>query len=169
LSMADRVAVMRRGRIVQVGTPRQLYTRPESAFVAEFIGGTNLLPGRLEEISDLWKVKTEAGIVKALNGAKAAVGDLVFCSVRPEAVRLQSPEESSNVAFSEPMNHLTGEVQSIMYLGDSEQYSLRLANGTSIRAVEYNPRTERADVGARVALQIDARDIVVLPQEEVGD
>ena len=42
LSMADRIAVMRRGRIVQVGTPRQLYTRPESAFVAEFIGGTNL-------------------------------------------------------------------------------------------------------------------------------
>ena len=47
LSMADRIAVMRRGRVVQAGTPRELYNRPESAFVAEFIGGTNLLRGTL--------------------------------------------------------------------------------------------------------------------------
>jgi ABC-type Fe3+/spermidine/putrescine transport system ATPase subunit len=167
LSMADRIAVMRRGRIVQVGTPRQLYTCPESAFVAEFIGGTNLLPGRLEQIDDLLTVRTQIGMVRALNGVKGmARGDLVFCAVRPEAARLKLAEKSSNVTPSERTNHLTGEVQSIMYLGDSEEYSLRLADGVLLRAVEYNPTTRKVEIGDRVDLELDARDVVVLPQEE---
>ena len=126
LSMADRIAVMRRGRVVQVGTPRQLYTRPESAFVAEFIGGTNLLPGTLDERGDLLTVKTPVGLIRAVNGANdIARGDLVFCSVRPESLRLQTEGP-----LSAELNQLTGEIQSIMYFGDSEQYSLRLTDGT---------------------------------------
>lgn len=163
LSMADRIAVMRRGRIVQVGSPRQLYTRAESAFVAEFIGGTNLLPGTLEESGEWLTVRTQVGAVRALNGEKAmARGDPVVCSVRPESVRLQRTDEP----MSEEPNRLTGKVQSIMYLGDSEQYSVRLADGTFIRALEYNPTARKAEVGDRVALQIDARDVIVLPREE---
>jgi iron(III) transport system ATP-binding protein len=166
LSMADRIAVMRRGRIVQVGTPRQLYTHPESSFVAEFIGGANLLPGRLEESGDLLTVRTPFGMVRALNGVKGTNrGDAVFCSVRPESVRVKPAEESP----SEPINRLTAEVQSIMYLGDSEEYCLRLADGVLIRAVDYTPTTRRIDVGDRVALEIDPRDVVVLPQEESID
>jgi iron(III) transport system ATP-binding protein len=170
LSMADRIAVMRRGRIVQVGTPRQLYTRPESAFVAEFIGGTNLLPGRLEDAGDLLTVKTQVGIVHALNGVKGtARGNLVLCSVRPESVRLRPADESNSATPSGQINQLIGEVQSIMYLGDSEQYSLRLADDTVVLAVEHNPTTRKAEVGDRVALQLDARDVVVLPQEAPSD
>jgi iron(III) transport system ATP-binding protein len=165
LSMADRIAVMRQGRIVQVGTPRELYTRPESPFVAEFIGRTNLLPGRLEECGDLLTVRTQVGLLGALDGVRGvAKGDLVFCSVRPESLRL-----SAEAPRAELLNQLTGEVQNIMYLGDSEQYSLRLADGTVVRAVEYNPTARKAAVGDRVALQIDARDVMVLPQEEPGD
>jgi iron(III) transport system ATP-binding protein len=166
LSMADRIAVMRRGRIVQVGTPRELYTRPESAFVAEFIGGANLLPGTLEESGDLLTVRTPFGMVRALNGAKGTSrGDAVFCSVRPESVRVQPAEESP----LEPINRLTAEVESIMFLGDSEEYCLRLADSALIRAVDYTPAMRRADVGDRVALEIDPRDVVVLPQEEPID
>jgi len=166
LSMADRIAVMRQGRIVQVGTPRELYTRPESAFVAEFIGRTNLLPGRLEECGDLLTVRTEVGVFGALDGVKGVEkGDLVFCSVRPESLRLSAAEEPR----AELLNRLTGEVQNIMYLGDCEQYSLRLADGTMVRAVEYNPTARKAAVGDRVALEVDPRDVMVLPREEPGD
>jgi hypothetical protein len=56
-----------------------------------------------------------------------------------------------------------------MYLGDNEQYSLRLAHGVTLRAVEYNPTASKAGVGDRVGLQFDARDVVVLRQEELGD
>jgi iron(III) transport system ATP-binding protein len=166
LSMADRIAVMRRGRIVQIGTPRELYTRAESAFVAEFIGQTNLLPGRLEEFGDLLKVRTQMGLLRALNVTKGVgKGDLVFCSVRPESVRLSAPEGPTG----ELHNELIGEVLSIMYLGDSEQYSLRLADGTLVRALEHHPTTRKAEVGDRVSLQLDARDVTVLPQEDRGE
>jgi iron(III) transport system ATP-binding protein len=166
LSMADRIAVMRRGRIVQAGTPRQLYTRPESVFVAEFIGRTNWLPGTLEERDDLLTVRTPLGVIHALEGVKGIVrGDRVLCSVRPESVRLHSAGRPT----AEPLNQLTGEVQSIMYLGDSEQYTLCLADGTLIRAVEYNPREKRVEVGDRVAIEVDARDVIVLPLEDQGD
>lgn len=165
LSMADRIAVMVRGRAVQVGTPRQLYTRPESAFVAEFIGGTNLLPGTLDERGDLLTVRTQVGLIRAVNGAKdIARGDLVFCSIRPESLRLQTEG-----ALSAELNQLTGEIQSIMYFGDSEQYSLRLTDGTLVRAVEYNQTARAAEVGKRVTLAIDPRDVIVLPQEKLGD
>jgi iron(III) transport system ATP-binding protein len=169
LSMADRIAVMRRGRFVQAGTPHELYTRPESAFVAEFIGGTNLIRGTLEEVGELLTVKTQAGIVRGKNGVKGmARGEPVFCSVRPESLRLKAAAESSAVP-SNATNELIAEVQSIMYLGDNEQYSLRLADSAIVRAVEYNPTTRKAAVGDRLALEFDPQAVVVLPQEELGD
>ena len=170
LSMADRIAVMRRGRLVQVGTPHELYTRPESAFVAQFIGGTNLLRGTLEEVGDLLTVKTQAGIVFAKNGVKGIQrGDTVFCSVRPESLRLKAAAESSGNPPSDATNQLLAEVESIMYLGDNEQYSLRLADSVTVHAVEHNPTARKAQVGDRLALQFDAQAVVVLPEEELGD
>jgi iron(III) transport system ATP-binding protein len=166
LSMADRIAVMRRGRLVQAGTPHELYTRPESAFVAEFIGGTNLIRGTLEEVGELLTVKTQAGIVRGQNGVKGmARGEPVFCSVRPESLRLKPATGSP----SDATNELIAEVQSIMYLGDNEQYSLRLADSAIVYAVEHNPTTRKAEVGDRLALQFDPQAVVVLPQEELGD
>lgn len=164
--MADRIAVMQHGRVVQFGTPRQLYTRPESAFVAEFIGGTNLLPGILEERDDLLTVRIPAGSIRALNGVEGiALGDLVYCSVRPESVRLHPTDGPA----STQVNQFAAEVQSIMYFGDSEQYSLRLADGRIVRAVEHTPTALTAEVGERVLLQIDPRDVVVFPQEKLDD
>jgi iron(III) transport system ATP-binding protein len=170
LSMADRIAVMRRGRLVQAGTPHELYTRPESAFVAEFIGGTNLLRGTLEEVGELLTVKTQAGIVRGKTGVNGmARGEPVFCSVRPESLRLRPAAESSATPPSEATNELLAEVQSIMYLGDNELYSLRLADSAIMRAVEHNPTTRKAEVGDRLALQFDPQAVVVLPQEELSD
>jgi iron(III) transport system ATP-binding protein len=170
LSMADRIAVMRRGRLVQVGTPHELYTRPESAFVAEFIGGTNLLRGTLEEVGDLLTVKTETGIVRARScGKQIARGASVLCSVRPESLHLTTSEEASGNCAGGVTNELRAEVQSIMYLGDNEQYALRVADNTIVRAVEYNQPARKAQVGDQLLLQFDAQAVVVLPEEELGD
>jgi iron(III) transport system ATP-binding protein len=163
LSLADRIAVMRSGRVVQVGTPRQLYARPESAFVAQFIGGTNLLPGRLEDSGNLLTVKTPVGNMQTLKSAKGMKrGDPVLCSVRAESVQLKPIGESP----PERMNRLTAEVENIMYLGDSEEYSLRLVDGTLFRAVEHNPANRKAERGDRVVLEVDPQDLIVLPEEK---
>jgi len=170
LSMADRIAVMRRGRLVQVGTPRELYTRPRSAFVAEFIGGTNLLRGTLEEVGDLLTVRTQAGLVRANNGVEGlAPGAPVFCSVRPESLQLKPAAEPTAAPQLGSVNELPAEVRSITYLGDNEQYSLHLADNVVVRAVEHNPTTRTARVGDRLALQFDPQAVVVLPQEELGE
>jgi iron(III) transport system ATP-binding protein len=170
LSMADRIAVMRRGRVVQAGTPRELYTSPESAFVAEFIGGTNLLRGTLEESGDLLTVKTEAGLVYAKNGVKGiARGESVLCSVRPESLRLAPAGKSRAGAPVHGANELVAEVQSVMYLGDNEQYVLRLAGNTIVRAVEFNPCAKKAELGEKIVLQFDPAAVVVLPREDLSD
>lgn len=168
LSMADRIAVMRRGQVIQAGTPQELYTRPESAFVAEFIGGTNLIPGTLAEVGDILTVTTQAGPVRAQHGARGiAAGAPVFCSVRPESVRLGRGARPTEAACM--TNELTAEVQSVMYLGDNEQYALRLADGTIVRAVEYNPCARMAEIGEKISVQFDPRAVVVLPHENVAD
>jgi ABC-type Fe3+/spermidine/putrescine transport system ATPase subunit len=170
LSMADRIAVMRRGRLVQVGTPHELYTRPQSAFVAQFIGGTNLLRGTLQQSGDLLTVATAAGLVRARDGVHGiAPGAAVFCSIRPESLRLMAPEQASGSAAAEPINELPAVVQNIMYLGDNEQYELRVAENTVLRAVEYNQDMRKAAVGDRMALRFDAQSVVVLPEEDLGD
>ncbi|HEY7166617.1 MAG TPA: ABC transporter ATP-binding protein [Candidatus Binatia bacterium] len=165
LSMADRIAVMYRGRAVQVGTPRQLYSRPESAFVAEFIGGTNLLAGRVQLKADLLAINTAVGLLHGVNGANAiSGGDPVLCSVRPESLRFTTGE-----AVGEHRNELTGEIQNVMYFGDREEYTVRLADGSLVRAVEYNQASGTAEIGTRVTLRVDPRDVVVLPRENLGD
>ena len=169
LSMADHIAVMRRGRLVQVGTPRELYTRPRSAFVAEFIGGTNLLHGTLEELGDLLTVSTQAGLIHAKNGVEGlARGTPVLCSVRPESLRLKPAGEPNGSPGTDAVNELVAEVRSIMYLGDIEEYSLQLPDGVVVRAVEHNPVTRKAQVGDRLAFQFDAQAVVVLHQEELA-
>jgi iron(III) transport system ATP-binding protein len=166
LSMADRIAVMRHGRLVQSGTPRELYTRPQSAFVAQFIGGTNLLPGTLEEFGEVLTVRTPAGMIRAKNGVNGlASGSPVFCSVRPESLRLKLTGEPTTPT----LNELSAEVRSIMYLGDNEEYTLCLGDSFFARAVEHNPTSRKAQVGDRLTLQFDPQAVTVLAQEELSD
>jgi len=108
--------------------------------------------------------------VLAKNGAKGiGQGEPVFCSVRPECVRLKRAASAEPAAPGAAVNELAAEVQSVMYLGDSEQYSLRLADHSTVRAVEYHPSMKKARVGEKVALEFDAEAVVVLPQEDLGD
>jgi ABC-type Fe3+/spermidine/putrescine transport system ATPase subunit len=88
--------------------------------------------------------------------------------VRPESLKINPAAGPADAASFAP-NHLLAEVKSIMYLGDNEQYSLRLADDVMMHAVEHNPTTRKAQVGDRVTLRFDAQAVVVLPEEELGD
>ena len=166
LSMADRMAIMRHGRIVQVGTPRQIYTRPQSAFVASFIGETNRLGGRLIETGTLHRVQTAAGILCASNpgGSPLAVGNAVSCSIRPESLQL-----STEQPVADTVNILSGEVRHITYLGSHEQYQVHLSDGTPLKVVVSNPIVSKAAVGEHVYLVCREQDVVVLPEEADDD
>jgi iron(III) transport system ATP-binding protein len=158
LSMADRIAVMDMGRIVQVGAPDELYRRPGSRFVAEFLGETNFIEGRVEGASGgLVTVATDAGAFTAAAEAPRAPDQRVLLSIRPESVRL------GDAALP---GALVAEVVETVYLGELAQHTLRLPGGVRLRAAELNPRgIIRARLGARVSVGIEPEDVVVLPHE----
>jgi len=121
LTMSDRVAVMRGGKIEQCGTPRTLYEEPETAFVANFLGASNLIPGRVDGgVLALGDFKLRA---EGLNGAS----EEAIAMIRPERVKIE-PQGTGGE------NRLPGMVEEVVYLGFHQELRVRLASGALVRA-----------------------------------
>jgi len=131
LVMSDRVAVLSEGRVVQEGTPKEIYQSPRDRFVANFIGTANFLEGEVAAVagqkSEFGQVKTETGIIYCQLPNGAAPGDAVIVLVRPEDVVLCA----ESVAPEE--NVLPGRVEIVAFVGDCldcqvkvESHSIRL-------------------------------------------
>ncbi|MCD6405715.1 MAG: ABC transporter ATP-binding protein [Planctomycetes bacterium] len=121
LSMARRLAVLSEGRLVQVGTPEEVYRRPASAFVAAFVGETNLLAGTLMQVSgDSGVVRTDVGDVRGIlcGFAQVAEGRECTVSIRPEDIE---PAQAAGGA-----NSFDAKTVRYTFLGDVGQYVLRV-------------------------------------------
>ena len=160
LSMADRVAVMDSGAVVQTGEPRSIYDRPANAFVADFIGETNFVAGRLTRSDLPLAVETAVGTLHSTvePAEDLSPGDEVVCSVRPEAIRVSGPDAASG----EEENVMAGVVRQTVYLGDHEQYTVRLDDGTPVKLVDHRPGRRLAAPGAPIRLSCDPSQVVVL-------
>ncbi|NOY80515.1 MAG: ABC transporter ATP-binding protein [Kiritimatiellaeota bacterium] len=159
LSMSDRLAVMDRGRILQVGTPHEVYTHPVSAFIAEFIGETNFVPGRVHGAADRDTVElaTPLGTLRAALPARDLTsGDPVTLSVRPEVIRIVTESDDAG------SNTIRALLIDSMYLGDSVQYRFRVEGDLELRTTELNPR-ELRESGRFYSLSINPSDVRVLP------
>jgi iron(III) transport system ATP-binding protein len=157
LAIADRIAVMADGRILQLGTPAEIYRRPSSRRVAAFIGETNLLEGRITEArGDLLLVRTPLGDLAAARASSAvtAEGERVWLSVRPESFTLGDTPPSN-------ANAIEGAIESSTYLGEIAEHRFD-SNGVSLRIYELNPRTPRPQKQRQVAT-VSPVDVVVLP------
>jgi putrescine transport system ATP-binding protein len=136
MTLADRIAVMDQGRIVQVATPAEIYEQPNSRYVADFIGDINLLEGRLARDGKggqrLDCVGTGA-VVEVDQEVKAEPGDAAWFAIRPEkvAISLDRPADTS-------VNAVEGEVWDIGYLGDVSIYHVRLPTGATVKATVTN-------------------------------
>jgi putrescine transport system ATP-binding protein len=135
MTVADRIAVMKEGRLIQVGTPPEIYEQPNSRWVADFIGEVNLIEGRVlaaqgEVIS---VASASAGELRAIRPPGVAAGETVWLALRPEKIRV-SPEQPAPAS----QNCATGRVCSIGYLGDLSIYSVRLDSGFVMKAALAN-------------------------------
>jgi len=135
MTMADRIAVMDRGRIIQIATPAEIYELPNSRFVADFIGDINILEckvaGREGEVTRL-AASTMACDIEVAQPVEAGIGDTVWFAIRPEKVR---------IGFDEPdgaVNRLTGEIWDIGYLGDVSIYHTHIVDDQTVRATVAN-------------------------------
>ena len=149
LVMSDRIAIMNRGRIIQLGTPRDIYTRPTSVFASESIGPTNLLRGTV--------VSTEGSTVTVAIGnghrlmiessATFAMGTAAVLSVRPEAIRIH------RVGGAAPATKgVSGTITEIVYLGSSIRIGSVTAADETIWADLRDEEAEGLQIGLKVTL-----------------
>lgn len=163
LTMSDRIAVMERGRLEQVGTPEEIYEYPRTRFVADFIGVSNFFSGRIIETNEeTLFVRTDGGLNVALPIDQGHTqGQRVQFSVRPEKFRVDPKNRRSDWE-----NQFVGEIANKIYLGDSIHYVITLSPEEKVTVFLKSERTAHQhtsfSVGEKVIISWRRDDAVIL-------
>ncbi|MBB3810267.1 ABC transporter ATP-binding protein [Pseudochelatococcus contaminans] len=153
LAMSDRIAVMNAGRIEQIGEARGIYTRPETAFVAGFVGETNRVPGRvLRTFNGSAVLETPLGNLAGLNPAGLAIGDKAAIFVRPEALKSGTGGE----------NHVSGQADTFIYEGNFGHLSFLVNEGHALTALLPPDTGAIPERGQPVSFSFGAGDAIIL-------
>ena len=170
LSIADRLAVLDKGHLAQVGTPRDIYRRPLTKAVADFIGETNFIEGRaLEPIesSEHWRISTALGEIIGLKPDERwdlHVGEPVVLSVRPESWKLREAAQTNGTAAE---NVIRGKIGRSVYLGEVAEYDFQprvegRSEPTSLKIFELNPRFVEVADDTEITARVTRDDVAVL-------
>jgi iron(III) transport system ATP-binding protein len=148
---ADRIAVMNKGRLEQVGSAFEIYEQPRTQFVAAFIGRANTLAGKLLQPG---LVETAGSTLQAMDDSGTGAGRPVSLCVRPHRVLLgKAPNDC-------PSNKLAGRIERAAYLGESSDYMVELTDGTRIRALA--PPELQYQVGQQIDVYLPVKDCRVV-------
>jgi len=159
LSIADNMAIMEAGNLLQVGSPLEIYRKPNSLAVATFIGESNLIPGKVTQITEdkYIYVETKEGLFQGLatnDNWNPAMGSKVTLSIRPETIQPTSSPSS--------LNSLEGVIKDYTYLGELAQYQIQSKQGNAYTCSELNPSATRGNIGDLLYTSIEAKDVIVL-------
>ena len=142
MTMASRIAVMSEGKVLQVGTPHEVYEYPNCRFVADFIGNVNLLDGQLHsKTQDACVLQTALGAIEVGHSVAAAENMPMSLAIRPEKIRIstQKPE-------GELPNLFSARVMEIAYLGDVNTYIVQTDQGVRVKITDINAR-HQSEIG----------------------
>jgi spermidine/putrescine transport system ATP-binding protein len=160
LTMSDRIAIMDAGRVQQLADPRSLYERPDTSFVADFIGTSNALRIEVSHREGELAVADLGGGTRICVECAHAAGDEVAITVRPEKIRIGG-------AAGDRASRVTGVVVERIYLGSVSQVLVELAGGERLAVHELNDDDEStAGPGERVELSWAARHSLVVDDTE---
>ncbi len=163
LSLADQIAVMSAGKIEQLGAPRDIYQRPRTRFVAEFIGETNFVLGEIQGVRDpigFAEVRTPIATMRALVPSTKKIGDRITLSIRPEAITIDHASAVSNPQSCATI--VLGKCLESTYLGASAQHLVDV-NGQLIKVFEVNPNSS-SFAGKQVRLSIITDQVIGLEE-----
>ena len=161
LTLSDRIAVLSHGRIEQIGTPDEIYERPRTAFVADFIGSSNLLPARVVGHQDDGAVVETTGGLRLRCADGAGNGTEVSVLIRPERVSVQLPEASDGARE----NRFQARIAEISYLGEDLHVRLDIGGGNMLRAAMKNNAAARGWTAAQlVDIAVEPADLRLLPR-----
>jgi ABC-type Fe3+/spermidine/putrescine transport system ATPase subunit len=146
MAISDRIAVMRKGKIMQVGTPQELYMSPENVFVAHFIGESNFLEGYVASIAGKEAtVEIRGGMkIRTLDG-KMKKGERVVLAIRPEALAIEKEKEKGK-------SIILGSVERIIFEGTNIRYEIRLENQDLVVTVKPSMIGEWFNMGDKVGV-----------------
>jgi iron(III) transport system ATP-binding protein len=161
LALSHEIAVMNEGRIVQIGSPRAIYERPATRFVADFIGASNFFDGTVlgyEERSKLWRVRCALGDILVSSDAALANNAHVTISIRPEDVELSEEEAPTDRL----LNTASGVVDAKVFLGDFVDFQVKIGDLAVLSRAHPSLRTP---IGDKINLRMDPQKCVALPEE----
>ncbi|MBL8688057.1 MAG: ABC transporter ATP-binding protein [Rhodospirillaceae bacterium] len=163
LAMSDLVAVIDQGRMVQMGPPREIYFRPRNAFVAGFVGATNLVHGTVLDrvpANEVGAVRLDDGrVVRCLFPDPTPASRRIAVSVRPETIQLSPASAPERAGF----NRMTGTVVFAGFLGNMNRYSLRI--GGDVMHANAAPEVNLAE-GSEVAIDFSFESAVGIPMAD---
>jgi iron(III) transport system ATP-binding protein len=157
LALSHEIAVMNAGRIVQIGSPRDIYERPRDKFVADFVGSTNFIEGTVVALQDntgRYRMQTALGMLIAESASRLAPGGSALLSVRPEDVALTTKGTAGD-------NVCSGVVRAIVFLG--EFLDLQIEAGGQMLLARCHP-TVNAVAGQTVYLQLSPEKCIVVTE-----
>ena len=166
MTLATRMGVMDRGRIVQVGSPAQIYESPVNRFVADFIGSVNLLEGKVVTVgTDAMTIRSEpfGCTIRAAHSVECAPGDTVWAAIRPEKIALASEGSPGEARAGD--NRVRGRVREVAYMGDASICLVEIDSGKLVRVTLPNRpgvAAQRELRHAAVMLSWDAVSPVIL-------
>ena len=154
LSLSDAIAVMKDGRMVEIGTPKKIYFDSDHRFVADFIGRANLINGKVIAFEDSYTiVDSSMGTISCQKSPNASVGDAVTLCIRPEFIKVLETDTS------EESNIFRGRVESLLFVGDAYEGEIVIADTRLITRIE--PTTSVAE-GDELILSFDPNHCFVL-------
>ena len=166
--LSDKIVVMHAGRIQQVGSAVEIYRRPRTRFVADFIGRANFLPVTVEErTAEGWRCRILETSIVVPNSASddLAVGATALLLLRPESIRVHANGVSAHETDAGQAVHLPARVERSAYLGSVVEYDLSL-QGQLLLAVRHDPHEEHLYAqGTDVAVELLRNNLYLLPAE----
>ncbi|RJS85630.1 ABC transporter ATP-binding protein [Candidatus Bathyarchaeota archaeon] len=148
MAIADRIVVMKAGRIIEVGTPMELYLHPKRLFTANFVGEANFMVGKILEVTGrgTWLSVNNERIYTSSRVSNVLVGEKVVVAIRPEFVVMRRYEGRRSIMW-------LGKVENKMFMGSSVRYEVKMDNGLMISVKKpFSLEAFQIDVGDRVNL-----------------
>jgi ABC-type Fe3+/spermidine/putrescine transport system ATPase subunit len=157
MSLSDRVAVMNKGKVIQIGTPRELYFNPRSLFVADFLGRSSIYRGEvlLQEGNEVVVKLEDTDITVRGVTPESALPKKVAVVIRPEVIRVGSSGDDKDTVVK-------GTLEFAMFVGDKVEGRVKIGN---LKLLVYLPNTQEIKIGDEITLTIPWRNTIILPLE----
>ena len=161
MATSDRIAVLNRGRLVQVGPPAEIFDRPKTRFVAEFVGKANIVSGRLD--GDGRSILSDGVKIRLADAGAVAPSSEVSVCLRPHNIKLVAGQDAVRQLTDQGYNLFSGVIRRSIYFGDAVDYTVEIASGSVLHVIA--PPSQRFEPGQSICAAADPENCVVVRED----